>query len=229
VEQLRELAKQMETGKVGAESAIAEMRHIANDIAIRAAEVEAMNPDTMVSGDELGTVLAQIEQQLTSQTAKNSDFIPLSVGVNGTFLLGAALCSDGLPRGQVVEVTGPKLSKKLRVALQIVAGAQKAGSKAVFVDVLHSFNPVAAARIGVDLRELLVARPDSYEQTMDIIGSLVGSGGLDVIVVDSIEALAAPVEVGCGAGSDHMATRTSEVLAELTAIVSNSPTCLLFT
>jgi len=149
----------------------------------------------------------------------------------GSIGLDAALGVGGLPCGRIIEIFGPESSGKTTLALHVIAEAQKAGGVAAFVDAEHALDPEYARRIGVKLTELLISQPDTGEQALDIVESLVRSGNVDVIVVDSVAALTPKDEIEGEMGQQHVGKQArlmSQALRKLTAIVSRSKTIVIF-
>ena len=149
----------------------------------------------------------------------------------GSISLDYALGIGGVPRGRVIEVFGPESSGKTTLALQIIAEAQKVGGMAAFVDAEHALDASYARKLGVDLDNLLVSQPDNGEQALEIVEVLVRSGGVDVIVVDSVAALVPRAEIEGEMGEAQMGLQArlmSQALRKLTGIVSKSKTCLIF-
>ncbi|OGG49189.1 recombinase RecA [Candidatus Kaiserbacteria bacterium RIFCSPHIGHO2_01_FULL_53_31] len=149
----------------------------------------------------------------------------------GSIGLDAALGIGGLPRGRIIEIFGPESSGKTTLALHVIAEAQKAGGIAAFVDAEHALDPEYARRIGVKLQELLISQPDTGEQALDIVESLVRSGNVDVIVIDSVAALTPRDEIEGEMGQQHVGKQArlmSQALRKLTAIVSRSKTIIIF-
>lgn len=149
----------------------------------------------------------------------------------GSIGLDAALGVGGLPRGRIIEVFGPESSGKTSLALHVIAEAQKAGGIAAFVDAEHALDPEYAKRIGVKLPELLISQPDTGEQALDIVESLVRSGNVDVIVVDSVAALTPKDEIEGEMGQQHVGKQArlmSQALRKLTAITARSKTIVIF-
>jgi len=137
----------------------------------------------------------------------------------------------GIPRGRVIEVFGPESSGKTTITLQIIAEAQKAGGLAAFVDVEHALDPAYAKKLGVDIDNLLVSQPDSGEQALEITETLVRTGAIDVLVVDSVAALVPKAELDGEMGDSHMGLQArlmSQALRKLTGTVSKSRTALIF-
>ena len=178
--------------------------------------------------------MTQIERQfgkgaimrLGDRTKVDIDIIP-----TGSVSLDAALGIGGIPRGRVIEIYGPESSGKTTLALHIVAEAQKHEGLAAFVDAEHALDPTYAKKIGVDTVNLLVSQPDSGEQALEIVETLVRSGAMDVIVIDSVAALVPRAEIEGEMGDSHMGLQArlmSQALRKLTGTVSKSNTCVVF-
>ena len=149
----------------------------------------------------------------------------------GSVSLDFALGIGGVPRGRVTEIFGPESSGKTTLSLQIIAEAQKLGGMAAFVDAEHALDATYAKKLGVDLDNLLVSQPDNGEQALEIVEVLVRSGGVDVVVVDSVAALVPRAEIEGEMGEAQMGLQArlmSQALRKLTGIVSKSKTCLIF-
>ena len=149
----------------------------------------------------------------------------------GAVSLDYALGIGGMPRGRVIEIFGPESSGKTTLALQVIAEAQKTGGMAAFVDAEHALDAQYARKLGVDLENLLVSQPDNGEQALEIVEVLVRSGGVDVVVVDSVAALVPRAEIEGEMGEAQMGLQArlmSQALRKLTGIVSKSKTCLIF-
>jgi recombination protein RecA len=149
----------------------------------------------------------------------------------GAVSLDYALGIGGVPRGRVVEIYGPESSGKTTLTLQIIAEAQKLGGMAAFVDAEHALDAQYAKKLGVDLDNLLVSQPDNGEQALEIVEVLVRSGGVDVVVVDSVAALVPRAEIDGEMGEAQMGLQArlmSQALRKLTGVVSKSKTCLIF-
>jgi recombination protein RecA len=149
----------------------------------------------------------------------------------GAVSLDYALGIGGVPRGRVVEIFGPESSGKTTLALQVIAEAQKLGGMAAFVDAEHALDAQYAQKLGVDLENLLVSQPDNGEQALEIVEVLVRSGGVDVVVVDSVAALVPRAEIDGEMGEAQMGLQArlmSQALRKLTGVVSKSKTCLVF-
>ncbi|HUQ30074.1 MAG TPA: recombinase RecA [Candidatus Paceibacterota bacterium] len=169
------------------------------------------------------------DEAITTYGAGKQEKIPsISTGSVG---LDAALGVGGVPRGRIIEIFGPESSGKTTLSLHIIAEAQKAGGIAAFVDAEHALDPEYARRIGVKLPELLISQPDTGEQALDIVESLVRSGNVDVIVVDSVAALTPKDEIEGEMGQQHMGKQArlmSQALRKLTAIAARSKTIVIF-
>ena len=161
----------------------------------------------------------------------SKDVVPISVISTGSISFDAALGVGGVPRGRVTEIFGPESSGKTTITLQIIAEAQKAGGLAAFVDAEHALDPAYAAKLGVDIDNLLVSQPDYGEQALEIVEALVRSNAIDVLVVDSVAALVPKAELDGEMGDSHMGLQArlmSQALRKLTGTVSKSRTCLIF-
>ncbi len=156
----------------------------------------------------------------------NVDSIP-----TGSMTLDMALGIGGVPRGRIVEIYGPESSGKTTVSLQIVAEAQKLGGEVAFIDVEHALDPVYAKALGVDIDNMLVSQPDSGEQALEIMETLVRSGGIDVIVLDSVAAMVTKSEIDGDMGDSHvglLARLMSQAMRKLTASISKSNCVAIF-
>ena len=149
----------------------------------------------------------------------------------GSISLDIAMGNGGVPRGRIIEVYGPESSGKTTLTLHIIANSQKLGGTAAFVDAEHALDPEYAKRIGVDIKNLLVSQPDTGEQALDIVESLVRSGVVDVIVVDSVAALVPKAEIEGEMGDQHVGRQArlmSQALRKLTAIIARSNATVIF-
>ena len=182
----------------------------------------------------LDAALSQIERafgkgsimRLGQNTNIDIEAIP-----TGSLGIDIALGIGGLPRGRVIEIYGPESSGKTTVALHAVAQAQKEGGIAAFIDAEHALDPSYAKKIGVDIENLLVSQPDSGEQALEIADTLVRSGAIDVMVVDSVAALVPKAELEGEMGDAHMGLQArlmSQALRKLTATVARSNTLIIF-
>ncbi|MCX7877235.1 MAG: recombinase RecA [Ignavibacteria bacterium] len=150
----------------------------------------------------------------------------------GSISLDAALGVGGVPRGRIVEIFGPESSGKTTICLHIIAEAQRKGGMAAFIDTEHALDTSYAKKLGVDIENLLVSQPEYGEQALEIVETLVRSNALDVIVVDSVAALTPRAEIEGEMGDSHMGLQArlmSQALRKLTAAVSKSNLCLVFT
>jgi recombination protein RecA len=157
--------------------------------------------------------------------------VPVSVIPSGCLSLDAALGVGGFPRGRVIEIYGPESGGKTTLTLHVIAEAQKLGGQAAFIDAEHALDPTYARKLGVDVDNLLVSQPDNGEQALEIAETLIRSGGVDVVVVDSVAALVPKAELEGEMGEPQMGLQArlmSQALRKLTAIVSKSRTCLIF-
>jgi len=156
---------------------------------------------------------------------------PIDAISTGSISIDYALGIGGLPRGRVAEIFGPESSGKTTLALQVIAEAQKAGGMAAFVDAEHALDAQYAQKLGVDLDNLLVSQPDNGEQALEIVEVLIRSGGVDVVVVDSVAALVPKAEIEGEMGDAQMGLQArlmSQALRKLTGVVSKSRTTLVF-
>jgi len=157
--------------------------------------------------------------------------VNVAVVPTGSFSLDLALGVGGLPRGRITEIFGPESSGKTTLALNVVAQAQKQGGKAAFIDAEHAMDPEYAAKLGVNVNELLISQPDSGEEALNILESLVRSGMIAVVVVDSVAALTPQAELEGEMGEQHVgrqARMMGQALRKLTAIANNSQTLIIF-
>ncbi len=149
----------------------------------------------------------------------------------GSIMVDYALGVNGIPRGRITEIYGPEASGKTTLGLQVIAEAQKAGGYAAFVDAEHAFDPKYARALGINTDELLVSQPDSGEQALEITETLIRSGALDVIVVDSVAALVPRAELEGEMGDTHMGLQArlmSQALRKITGVVSKTRTGVVF-
>jgi recombination protein RecA len=158
--------------------------------------------------------------------------LDISVISTGCLPLDLALGAGGLPRGRIIEIYGPEASGKTTVCLSTIAQAQKHGGVAAFIDAEHALDPQWAERLGVKLDELLISQPDTGEQALEITESLVRSGGVDVLVIDSVAALVPRAEIEGDMGDASMGLQArlmSQALRKLTGVISKSKTVVIFT
>jgi recombination protein RecA len=183
----------------------------------------------------LAAALGQIEKQFgkgsvmrLGEATENYDVEAVSTGSLG---LDIALGVGGLPRGRVVEIYGPESSGKTTLTLQVIAEAQRTGGTAAFVDAEHALDPVYAAKLGVNVQELLVSQPDTGEQALEITDMLVRSGAVDIVVVDSVAALTPKAEIEGEMGDAHVGLQArlmSQALRKLTGNIKRSNTIVIF-
>lgn len=149
----------------------------------------------------------------------------------GILSLDVALGIGGFPRGRIVEIFGPEMSGKTTLALHMIAQAQKDGGVAVFIDAEHALDPEYAAKLGVRVDDLIISQPDYGEQALEIAETLIRSGGVDIVVIDSVAALVPKAELEGEMGDQHVGLQArlmSQALRKLTSIVNRSQTCLIF-
>jgi len=162
----------------------------------------------------------------TTEKDLNIDVIP-----SGSILLDEALGIGGYPKGRIIEIYGPESSGKTTLALHAIAESQKRGGIAAFIDAEHALDPTYAKKLGVNTEELWVSQPDTGEQALEITESLIRSGAVDIIVVDSVAALTPQAEIEGEMGDSHMGLQArlmSQALRKLTGTISKSGTCLIF-
>jgi recombination protein RecA len=182
----------------------------------------------------LEAALAQIDKQFgKGSVMRLGDEVraPIEVIPTGSIALDVALGIGGLPRGRIVEIYGPESSGKTTVALHAVANAQRQGGIAAFIDAEHALDPEYAAKLGVDTDALLVSQPDTGEQALEIMDMLIGSGSLDVIVIDSVAALVPRAEIEGDMGDSHVGLQArlmSQALRKITGRLSQTKTTAIF-
>ena len=190
--------------------------------------------DSLEKAKNLEQLMAQIEKQfgkgsimrLGDNAHQVVDTIP-----TGCLTLDLALGIGGMPRGRIVEIYGPESSGKTTVALHVVAEAQKMGCTAAFIDAEHALDPVYAANLGVNINDLYISQPDNGEQALDITESLVKSGSIDLVVIDSVAALTPKAELDGEMGDAHvglLARLMSQAMRKLTAYINKSNVCVIF-
>ncbi|MBI4130315.1 recombinase RecA [Candidatus Roizmanbacteria bacterium] len=161
------------------------------------------------------------------KAATEEDVLP-----TGSYTLDFALGVGGIPRGRIIEIFGPEASGKTTVCLSIIAQAQKRGGVAAFIDAEHALDPVWAEKIGVNLDDLVISQPDTGEQALEIAEMLIRSGGVDVLVIDSVAALVPRAEIEGEMGDAMMGMQArlmSQALRKLTGVISKSKTIAIFT
>jgi recombination protein RecA len=193
------------------------------------------HPNDSAKKKALEAAISQIEKQFGEGSimtlGKHSAAREMSVVKTGAITLDLALGIGGIPRGRIVEIFGPESSGKSTLAIHIVANAQKNGGLAAYIDAEHALDPSYAAKIGVNLDELMISQPDSGEEALNIAETLARSNAIDVIVIDSVAALVPKNELEGEIGDSFMglqARMMSQALRKLTASLSKSNTCAIF-
>ena len=199
-----------------------------------ARKAPAAKPATNDRNKALEVALSQIDKQFRKGSVMrlgDDNRPPVQVIPTGSLALDVALGIGGLPRGRVIEVYGPESSGKTTVALHAVANAQKAGGNAAFIDAEHALDPVYARALGVDTDSLLVSQPDTGEQALEIADMLIRSGGIDIIVIDSVAALVPKAEIEGEMGDSHVGLQArlmSQALRKITGALSATGTTAIF-
>ena len=182
----------------------------------------------------LEAAMSQIEKQFgKGSVMKLGEFKAMEIEAipTGALSLDMALGIGGVPRGRIIEVFGPESSGKTTLALHVIAEAQKMGGEAAFIDAEHALDPVYAKKLGVDIDNLIVSQPDTGEQALEITESLIRSGALDVIVVDSVAALVPKAEIDGDMGDSHMGLQArlmSQAVRKLAGAINKTKTVLIF-
>ena len=182
----------------------------------------------------LNAALAQIERQFgkgSMMRLGDNDRQAIPAISTGSLGLDIALGIGGLPRGRIVEIYGPESSGKTTLTLQVIAQAQRNGGSCAFIDAEHALDPVYAAKLGVDVENLLVSQPDTGEQALEICDMVVRSGALDVVVIDSVAALTPKAEIEGEMGDSHMGLQArlmSQALRKMAGNIKNSNTLVIF-
>ncbi len=190
--------------------------------------------DTNDKAKNLQLALSQIEKSFGKGAIMrmgDSEIQKVEAILTGCLTLDVALGIGGIPKGRIIEIYGPESSGKTTVALHCVAEAQKAGGTAAFIDAEHALDPVYASKLGVQLENLYISQPDNGEQALDIVETLVRSGAVDIIVVDSVAALTPQAEIDGDMGDSHVGLQArlmSQALRKLTAVTSKSKTTIIF-
>ena len=194
-----------------------------------------VDKDTIAKEKALSAALSQIERAFGKgsimRLGQRENAVEIPAISTGSLGLDIALGIGGLPRGRIVEVYGPESSGKTTLAQHVVAQAQKAGGKCAYIDAEHALDPGYAAKLGVNLDDLLIAQPDTGEQALEIADTLVRSGAIDVLVVDSVAALVPKAELEGEMGDSHVGLQArlmSQALRKLTASVARSNTLIIF-
>ena len=183
---------------------------------------------------QLDSALGQIERQFGSGTVmrmgeKRHEKIPAIP--TGSLGLDIALGIGGLPRGRIVEIYGPESSGKTTLTLEVIAQCQKLGGTAAFIDAEHALDPIYAEKLGVNVDELLVSQPDTGEQALEVADIMVSSGGIDILVIDSVAALVPKAEIEGEMGDHHVGLQArlmSQALRKITGNVQKSDTLVIF-
>ena len=183
---------------------------------------------------QLDSALGQIERQFGSGTVmrmgeKRHEKIPAIP--TGSLGLDIALGIGGLPRGRIVEIYGPESSGKTTLTLEVIAQCQKLGGTAAFIDAEHALDPIYAEKLGVNVDELLVSQPDTGEQALEVADIMVASGGIDILVIDSVAALVPKAEIEGEMGDHHVGLQArlmSQALRKITGNVQKSDTLVIF-
>ena len=198
------------------------------------AQKKVTNIKELDKNKQLEAALGQIERQFGSGTVmrmgeRRIDKIPaISTGSLG---LDLALGIGGLPRGRVVEIYGPESSGKTTLALEVIAQCQKLGGTAAFIDAEHALDPIYAEKLGVNIDELLISQPDTGEQALEVTDIMVHSGGIEILVIDSVAALVPKAEIEGEMGDSHIGLQArlmSQALRKLTGNVTRSNTLVIF-
>ena len=199
------------------------------------AALRLVDKDTMDRQKALEAAVSQIERAFGKgsimRLGQKDSVVETEVVSTGSLGLDVALGIGGVPRGRIIEIYGPESSGKTTLALHIIAEAQKKGGACAFVDAEHALDPSYARKLGVNLEDLLISQPDAGEQALEISDTLVRSGAVDVLVVDSVAALVPRAEVEGEMGDNHMglhARLMSQALRKLTGSVSKSKTIVIF-
>ncbi|WP_349680337.1 MULTISPECIES: recombinase RecA [Kordiimonas] len=199
------------------------------------AELQLVKGNSMDKTKALEAALGQIDRAFgkgsVMKLGQRESGIEIDTISTGSLNLDIALGIGGFPKGRIIEIYGPESSGKTTLALHAVAEAQKKGGIAAFVDAEHALDPVYARKLGVDVNELLVSQPDTGEQALEIADTLVRSGAVDILVVDSVAALTPRAELEGEMGDSHVGLQArlmSQALRKLTASISKSNTIVVF-
>ena len=199
-------------------------------------EVKPQKADSSLRGQAIKLAMDQIEKQYGKgsimKLGGTDQKYKVDVISTGAIALDLALGVGGLPRGRIVEIYGPEASGKTTLALSVIAQAQKRGGQCAFIDAEHALDPQRAEDLGINLDELLMSQPDTGEQALEITETLIRSGALDVIVIDSVAALVPRAELEGEMGDSVMGMQArlmSQALRKLTGAISKSKTILIFT
>ena len=198
------------------------------------AQKKVTNIKEIDKSKQLEAALGQIERQFGSGTVmrmgdKKLEKIPAIP--TGSLGLDLALGIGGLPRGRVVEIYGPESSGKTTLTLEVIAQCQKLGGTAAFIDAEHALDPIYAEKLGVNVEELLISQPDTGEQALEVTDIMVHSGGIDILVIDSVAALVPKAEIEGEMGDSHIGLQArlmSQALRKITGNVKRSNTLVIF-
>ena len=199
------------------------------------AALRLVERDSMDKNKALEAAVTQIERSFGKgsimRLGQNDAAVEIAAVSTGSLGLDLALGIGGLPKGRIIEIYGPESSGKTTLALHVIAEAQKTGGTCAFVDAEHALDPGYARKLGVNLDDLLISQPDAGEQALEIADTLVRSGAIDVLVVDSVAALTPRAELEGEMGDSHMGLQArlmSQALRKLTASVARSNTLIIF-
>ena len=194
-----------------------------------------MSTSTNPKHQAVSLAIEQIQKQFgrgAIMKLGENPIVPVDAISTGIMTLDVALGVGGIPRGRIIELYGPEASGKTTVSLSLIAEAQKAGGTAAFIDAEHALDPTWAKILGVKLEDLLISQPDTGEQALEIVETLVRSGGIDLLIVDSVAALVPRAEIEGEMGDAQMGLQArlmSQALRKLTGVVSKSKTTIVFT
>ncbi|MDG1119472.1 MAG: recombinase RecA [SAR86 cluster bacterium] len=183
---------------------------------------------------QLDSALGQIERQFGAGTVMrmgDKEHVKIPAIPTGSLGLDIALGIGGLPRGRIVEIYGPESSGKTTLTLEVIAQCQKLGGTAAFIDAEHALDPIYAGKLGVNVDELLVSQPDTGEQALEVADIMVSSGGIDILVIDSVAALVPKAEIEGEMGDHHVGLQArlmSQALRKITGNVQKSGTLVIF-
>ena len=183
---------------------------------------------------QLDSALGQIERQFGAGTVMrmgDKEHVKIPAIPTGSLGLDIALGIGGLPRGRIVEIYGPESSGKTTLTLEVIAQCQKLGGTAAFIDAEHALDPIYAGKLGVNVDELIVSQPDTGEQALEVADIMVSSGGIDILVIDSVAALVPKAEIEGEMGDHHVGLQArlmSQALRKITGNVQKSGTLVIF-
>lgn len=194
----------------------------------------AESPESSAKAKALEVAFAQIDKQYGKGSIMllgQSTGLAVEVSPSGSILLDQALGAGGYPRGRIIEIFGPEASGKTTLALQAIAESQRRGGICAFIDAEHALDPEHAAKLGININELIISQPDFGEQALDIAEMLIRSGAIDIIVIDSVAALVPKAELEGDMGDAHVGLQArlmSQALRKLTPIIHKSKSILIF-